>query len=978
MTLTISPPAVSPARAVRRHIELAALVLATVVTVSGVTLTSEAKLARVQLQDASIDAPATVRSPDDFRRVVALSLSMMLAGFYGLHVYRRVRRSRGDGVLLGATATLCGLGMMAMITVRDPLREAVLATPFASGTLIGCVVAGLATRINVERLRSFTYLPLLGAVLLSIVLMVYGVGPGRSGVKVNLWGAQPVEAIRLLELLFLAGYLGSRWEYLRSLRRLGYAIPLFIGIAASLVFYVAQKDLGPALVMGVLFLAMYSIACRRIGLAVTGLLLLGTALWIGYDVGIPSTVRMRVAIWLSPWSNGLRGGDQVAQGLWAFATGALDGTGPGLGDTRVVPAAHTDFVLAVIGEELGFAGLAATLCLCAVIALEALRIARRAEGDYSRFLALGIALSLVMQWLIIGAGVLGLFPLSGVATPFLSYGKSAMVVNLAGIGVLLSISDRVSPRAAPAFHGPIRWLELVLGTLALAVVGRAAMVQIVQADQTLAQPALTMLADGTYRFEDNPRLLRAARELLPRGNVLDRNGLPLAFTGPIDMARFGPRFAELGIDLARVCPTQGTRCYPLQGRTYHLLGDVRGERGWTATNTSFVERDQAAQLRGFDDHATPVELPDPAGEGLVRITRHDYSALVPLIRERYQPDRASFRQLVTRPRDVRISIDARLQNGVASLMERVLGGDEARRGAAIVVEVDSGDVLAAVSYPWPAPDLPASEDDAQLDRVRYGLYAPGSTFKLVTSIAALRRSESFADRTYICERLPDGRVGTHLHGWSRPVRDDRLDLTPHGALTLERALVVSCNAYFAQLAADLGTRALFDTAQAFNIAVATPNTPARLRGSLPYAGFGQGEVVVSPAQFVQVVRTIAAGGVLGSPRWLLDPAPRKTPGRRLIGKAAAARIADAMRGVVTTGTGRVLAGNATPIAGKTGTAELASQPSHSWFAGYAPYGSARRRIAFVVLVENGGYGARQAAPLAGAIVDLARELRIIQ
>jgi penicillin-binding protein 2 len=85
-----------------------------------------------------------------------------------------------------------------------------------------------------------------------------------------------------------------------------------------------------------------------------------------------------------------------------------------------------------------------------------------------------------------------------------------------------------------------------------------------------------------------------------------------------------------------------------------------------------------------------------------------------------------------------------------------------------------------------------------------------------------------------------------------------------------------------------------------------------------------------------------------------------------------------MRGVVTSGTGRVLNANATPIAGKTGTAELSSQPSHSWFAGFAPYGSARHRIAFVVLVENGGYGARQAAPLAGAIVDLARELRIIQ
>jgi cell division protein FtsW (lipid II flippase) len=976
VTLTISPPA-AVASPVTRRIELAGLLLATVVIVSGVALTAEARLARAQRAEA-IDVAAALRTPDEFLRSVGLSLSVMLAGFYALHVYRRLRRSRGDGPLLPAVAMLCGLGMMAMITVRDPLREPALAGSFAGGVLVGCLVAALVSRLNVERVRSFTYLPLLGAVVLSVVLMMFGAGPGRSGVKVNLWGAQPVEVIRLLEMLFLAGYLGSRWEYLRSLRRPGYTIPLFIGIAASLAFYVAQKDLGPALVMGVLFLAMYSIACRRVGLAVAGLAVLGTALWIGYDLGIPSTVRTRVAIWLSPWGNGLRGGDQVAHGLWSFATGAVDGTGPGLGDTRLVPAAHTDFVLAVIGEELGFAGLAATLCLCAVVALEALRIARNAHGDYSRFLALGIGLSLVLQWLLISAGVLGLFPLSGVATPFLSYGKSAMVVNLAGIGMLLSIADRCAPDTAPAFDTPIRWLELTLATLAIAIGTRAAQVQLRYADETVARPALTMLADGTYRFEDNPRLLRAARELLPRGAVLDRNGLPLALTGAVDQARFGRRFAELGIDLTRACPSAETRCYPLEGRTYHLLGDARSERGWTATNTSFVERDASAQLRGFDDHATPVDVPRSDGPGVVRVTRRDYSALIPLVRDRYRPNRTGFSQLVGRPRDVSVPIDARLQYGLANVMARALGGEQPRRGAAIVVDVESGDVLAAVSYPWPTGDTAAAEDDWQLDRVRYGLYAPGSTFKLVTSIAALRRSESFGGRAYMCERLPDGRNGTFLRGSSRPVRDDRLDVVPHGTLTLERALVVSCNAYFAQLAVDLGPQALYDTAKAFNITVATPNTASRLRASLAYAGFGQGEVVVSPAQFVQVVRTIAAGGLLGSPRWMLDPAPRPAPARRLISKAAAAEIAQAMRGVVTSGTGRQLDANITPIAGKTGTAELASQPSHSWFAGFAPYGNARHRIAFVVLVENGGYGARQAAPIAGALVDLARDLHIIQ
>jgi peptidoglycan glycosyltransferase len=137
-------------------------------------------------------------------------------------------------------------------------------------------------------------------------------------------------------------------------------------------------------------------------------------------------------------------------------------------------------------------------------------------------------------------------------------------------------------------------------------------------------------------------------------------------------------------------------------------------------------------------------------------------------------------------------------------------------------------------------------------------------------------------------------------------------------------------------------------------------------------------VLTSPARFVQVVTTIASGGQFAPNRWIRDPAGKLAPPLQVIPRAAANELANAMREAVRAGTGRTLASNPIAIAGKTGTAELDGRPSHSWFAGYAPYGAKGRRIAFVVLVENGGYGARAAAPLAGAIVDLARQLRIIQ
>jgi peptidoglycan glycosyltransferase len=242
----------------------------------------------------------------------------------------------------------------------------------------------------------------------------------------------------------------------------------------------------------------------------------------------------------------------------------------------------------------------------------------------------------------------------------------------------------------------------------------------------------------------------------------------------------------------------------------------------------------------------------------------------------------------------------------------------------------------------------------------------------------------------MCERLPGGAAGRRIPGWGRSIRDDVLDSEPHGAVTLPHGLAVSCNAYFAQLAVAMGPNALAETAGEFDISVAARDAPAGLRATLPFAGVGQGEVVTTPARLAQVVATIASGGVLAPLKWVQDADRADAAPRRLMTRAAADTLARAMRAVVTSGTGRVLRTNATPIAGKTGTAEVENEASHAWFAGFAPYGDRNvssnagasrprgARMVFVVLVENGGYGGRTAAPIAGAIVDLARQLRMIE
>ncbi|MBE3071470.1 MAG: FtsW/RodA/SpoVE family cell cycle protein, partial [Acidobacteria bacterium] len=538
---------------------------------------------------ADLKPRLVVRRPGEFQQALAWSIILFLAGFYLAHAVARWRRSTADPCLLPAIHLLCGIGLMTMVSLRDPLRDLALYARFAQGTAAGCVLLVAAGFIDFQRsvLRRLSYVPLAGAMLLSLLLIVFGSGPGTSDARVNLLGVQPVEAIRLLVVFFLAGYFASRWEFLRELTephlersrvfvnvpRFDYVLPVLVGMALLLIFFFLQKDLGPALTLACVFLALYGVARRRLTMVSAGLLLLVAGFVTGYWLGVPVTVVQRVEMWRSPWDTAFRGGSQIAHALWALASGGWAGAGPGLGDPRFVPASHTDLVLAAIGEELGLPGLIAVFVLSGVLAFRSLRIALRAPGDYTFFLALGLTLSVVFQLLLISAGLLGLLPLTGVATPFLSYGRSSMIANFAAVGILLSTSERSPGRPdRPEFEQPVAWLFRLVAVLLAVIAMRAAYVQVIAADRIAGAPALTVQADGGRRFEYNPRLLAVARQIV-RGTISDRNGIPLATSRPADLASHAEDLSRLGIVPAEVCPRPDERCYPFGGVMFHLLGD---------------------------------------------------------------------------------------------------------------------------------------------------------------------------------------------------------------------------------------------------------------------------------------------------------------------------------------------------------------------------------------------------------------------
>ncbi|MDZ4796712.1 MAG: FtsW/RodA/SpoVE family cell cycle protein [Bryobacteraceae bacterium] len=919
-----------------------------------------------QAQLTHLKPVLTVRTKADFQTAFLLWTTAFFTVFYLLHAFWRIRGFTGEQVILPAIHLLSGAGLILMLALRDPIRDTLSFADFSQSVVLGAIAMAVLSTLDIERWTGrLSYLPLLGAVALSIALILLGTGPGTSDAKVNLFGFQPVELIKLLITFFLAGYFATRWELLRVLKerhpelekynlpRLEYAVPLILAVGLTLVFFFLQKDLGPALVISCVFLCLYSVARARAVLPTVGLAILTGGFLTGYFLHFPRTVSDRISMWLSPWDNSVRGGEQVVHSLWAFATGGPFGTGPGLGDPEIMPAAHTDLILAVLGEEWGWAGVAAVFVLFAMLTFTGLRIALRSRTDYAFFLALGLTLLNAFSLLLIGAGVLDLFPLSGVVTPFLSYGGTAMIANFTVFAILLALSARTedSDHTEP-FRTPVRRIAQLLAAACFIIVAKAAWIQIARADVVVGAGTLTIQADGQRRYQYNPRLMRIARGI-PRGNVYDRNGQPLAITDD-----------------------KGDRQYPLGAYTVHLLGDLRSRANWGARNASLIERDSMVRLQGYNDRAHTVEVKDPKTGKSTYTVRHDYRELVPLLRHKQEPNHPDVRKVLDRKRDVTTSIDARLQKQTAQILEAALKRLKRQKGSAVVIDPRTGDLLASVSYPWPTtmpPELgPDDGIDELLDRARYGLYPPGSTYKVVTAMAALRKDPNTAKLTYECKALPDGRVGNNVKGWGRPIRDDIADRSPHGNVDMHKGVVVSCNAYFAQLGTyAVGADALKKTSDLLGIST------GNLKDSLPQAAYGQGQVVASPFQLARAAATVANGGSMPFGRWVTDESnARIDPPVPILDPVQARLLGEYMRGVVTSGTGKALATAPVAVAGKTGTAELEGKPSHAWFIGFAPYGAPK--IAFAVLVENGQYGGTAAAPIARDIVAAAAQLGLLQ
>jgi len=370
-----------------------------------------------------------------------------------------------DPVLLPLVIALNGLGLAMIYRIDFGLADrgqsvGPFAGPQLTWTAIG--VAGFVAVLFIvrdhRRLQTYTYtFGLVAIVLLLLPLLpVLGVEVNGARIWVSLGplSFQPGEIAKLCLVIFFAGYLVVKREPLALAGRRFIGIdlprgrdlgPILVAWLLSLGVLVFQRDLGSSLLFFGLFLVLLYVATERAGWLVVGGLLFAAGAYFSYLTF--DHVQLRVQGWLDPFSD-TDDYFQIIQGQYGMAHGGLLGRGLGQGDPVMTPYSYSDFIAASLGEELGLAGLMAIIVVYALVVERGLRTALVCRDTFGKLVATGLAVSFALQVFVVVGGVTRLIPLTGLTTPFLSYGGSSLVANWAIIALLMRISDQTR-RPAP-------------------------------------------------------------------------------------------------------------------------------------------------------------------------------------------------------------------------------------------------------------------------------------------------------------------------------------------------------------------------------------------------------------------------------------------------------------------------------------------------------------------------------------------------
>lgn len=690
--------------------------------------------------------------------------------------------------------------------------------------------------------------------------------------------------------------------------------------AIHVLLLVASKDLGGALIFAVIYLMMLYAATRQPLYLFGGLLCGSAASYVAWKLF--DHIQVRVTAWLNPWEVIDTKGYQIAQSLFAIGTGGYLGSGLYEGSPGQIPIVEQDFIFSAIAEELGGIVALCVILICLGCLLLFLNTAIKSNKPFYHYLAYGLTIAYGIQVFLTIGGALKLIPSTGVTLPLVSYGGSSMLSTLCMFSVVqgIYISNCEKPVKAEGNrkNGKEAADSRELYRVMYLFSGMFCL---------LCGYLCYFLTFESKAVINNPYNLRQDNfgKKIVRGEILSAEGDVLAQT----------LVTEDG---------EESRFYPYGEMFSHVVG-------YSENGKSGIEQEYNFELLTSD---------------------------IPIYEKLYH----EFAGTKSQGNQVLTTLSAKLQKAAYEAMGE-------HRGAVVVIEPSTGKILAMVSKPDFNPntitedwEMLTDKDNTTgelLNRATQGLYAPGSTFKLLTVLEYIRENpSSWNDFSYKCS----GSFAYHnaeincYHGKA------------HGVLDTTSAFAKSCNGAFAAIGAGLSitdfnslcTSLLFNTPLPYQLVY--EKSTFTLTGDAPeweilQTAIGQGQTTISPLHNALLTAAIANGGVLMKPYLVSglqnaygDTIKHYLPSvhEKLMTPEEAKILTDLMTACVTDGTGYAVISDAYTAAGKTGTAEWEEgKKAHAWFVGFAP--AKNPEIVVSIVLEEAGAGSDYAAPAAKNIFD---------
>ena len=870
----------------------------------------------------------------------------VFAAFIIAHIAVRKFAPGADPAILPLVFALSGTGIAFVTRLAPDLAVNQVMWLFLG---VACMVVALVAIRNLDKVANYKYTLMIVGFLLLLSPLVPGIGTEINGsqiwLRVGTFSFQPGEIAKIVIVLFLAGYLAQNREMLSVFTwRIGpfrlpdirTLLPLLLMWGVAMLIVVFEKDLGSALVFFFVFLLMLYVATGKKFYLVIGLGLIaigGVGAYFAFD-----HVQIRVATWLDPFADAQNKGYQLVQAIYSMADGDLFGTGLGRGLAEQIPVVESDFIFAAIAEEIGLLGAAGVLLLFLCLAVRGFVTAARAKSDVSSFVAVGLTALIVLQAFIIVGGVTRLIPLTGLTLPFISQGGSSLLASFIAVGLLLRCGDEGTgvdtemSSATGSLHANSVLGRVSLGkrlthsmlfcsVLFAALVANLTLIMVVQADYYQNMAG------------NNHTIAKESRS--ERGTISTYDGTVLAQS---------------------VQEEDGTykRVYPAGDLASHVVGYASSRFG-----TSGIEQAYNDTLKGQENFASWTDVLDSlAGTG-------------------------------TTGNDVALTLNSTIQRAA----QHAIAG---QKGACVVMDPETGAILGMASAPtYDAADIESlleqagtdssGADGALVNRATSALYAPGSTFKIVSLATALENGTASEDTVFSSPGSMD------IGGASVSNYGD----VDYGDITLARATEVSSNTVFGQLGVEMGPEALVKGAETFGFdkdvdfplplyTSLMPDPDAMSTWTTAWAAAGEPVGQKGPnatvLEMALVGSAIANDGAIMQP-YLVDGVYNANGERsftaqpsklmQAVSKTTAERVRTVLEGVVENGTGTAAAVSGVTVAGKTGTAENANGKDNSWFVGMAP--SENSRVVVALIIENGGSGA--AAQKAQNVLKTALEVQ---